>query len=394
MKTIQEVISKDTRLAIGLMSGTCTDGIDAALIKIHGSHINSKVDLLGFITVPYSEEVRNRLLEISSGNLHGSSEICKMNVLLGHLSLTACLEVCNSNGIPTESIDFIASHGHTIYHQPVIESYLGYPISSTLQIGEPSIIREVFHCPIISDFRVRDMSAHGNGAPLVPYTEYLLYSQKNSTVALQNIGGIGNITYLSDSNLMEDVIAFDTGPGNMVIDALVSIHTNNQLHYDKDGHFASTANVDPLLLSYMLEDPYPYLPYPKTTGREYYGSEFVTALLNKSNELQVSLLDTIATATMFTAKTIAISVTNLLPKIPSTLILGGGGSYNPTLVRFIKDSIPDCKIVSNEEIGHNSSAKEAIAFAILGNETLHSNCNNVPSATGATHGVIMGKITL
>ena len=393
MKNIFCIAQKSTRLAIGLMSGTCTDGIDAALIQIEGYSTDTKVKLLEFITIPYDLPLRTRLLEIASGNNYGSEEICKINFLLGHLFANACLEVCKKAQIKPSEIDFIGSHGHTIFHQPNPAMYFNHSITSTLQIGEAAIISEVMDCPVIADFRVRDMAAGGLGAPLVPYTEYLLYSKKGKDIALQNIGGIGNITYLPSNCKMEQILAFDTGPGNMIIDALVSIYTNNQYTYDNNGDIAKTGVVNTSLLTWLLQDNYIHSKPPKTTGREYYGAEFVKELLHQADCLGINLPDTIATATMFTAKSIELGM-SFLPKIPDELIVGGGGSQNKTLMSNIKSCLPRCNVLTNEDLGLDSNAKEAVAFAVLANEALFGYSNNVPSATGASHSVVMGKISL
>ncbi len=394
MKKIFNIAQKGTRLAVGLMSGTCTDGIDAALVQIEGYGIDTKVNLLQFITIPYDHTLRTRLLEIASGKSYGSEEICKVNFLLGHLFATACLEVCKKAKIDITEIDFIGSHGHTIYHQPNPIIYFDHSITSTLQIGEAAIISEVMGCPVIADFRVRDMAAGGLGAPLVPYTEYLLYSQKGKNIALQNIGGIGNITFLPANCVMEQILAFDTGPGNMIIDALVSIYTNNQYNYDNNGDIAKTGVINESLLTWLLQDKYIYRKPPKTTGREYYGADFVTDLLHKADSLGINLPDTIATATMFTAKCIELSIVKYLPEIPDELIVGGGGSQNKTLMSYLKTCLPMCTVKTNEDLGLDSNAKEAVAFAVLANEVLFGSNNNVPTATGASHSVVMGKISL
>lgn len=394
MNQLIQLSNKQTRFAIGLMSGTCTDGIDAALVQIEGFGTSTKVKLLEFLTIPYSHELRTDLLHIATGNYGGSYEISKMNFLLGKLSAEACIAVCEKAKHKIDDIDFIGSHGHTIYHQPVTETYHGHAISSTLQIGEAAVISETLKCPVIADFRVRDMAAGGLGAPLVPYSEFLLYTELGHTIALQNIGGIGNLTYLPSDGRMEHILAFDTGPGNMIIDALVSEYTNMQQTYDQGGEIAAKGNVHPELLSWLLKDPYVALKPPKTTGREYYGSEFVQTLCNKASDYNLSYPDLIATATMFTAKAIASNVLTNLPTLPEKLIVGGGGSQNKTLMKHITSQLPMCTVLTNEEIGFDSNAKEAVAFAILANETIFGNSNNVPTATGASHAVVMGKISL
>lgn len=394
MNQLVNLTEKSKRFAIGLMSGTCTDGIDAALVQIEGSGIHTKVHLLEFVTIPYQHELRTKLLQIAAGTVGGSCEISKFNFLLGKLFANACLAVCEKANISPVEVDFIGSHGHTIYHQPVKEEYYNQSITSSLQIGEAAVICEVMNCPVIADFRVRDMAAGGLGAPLVPYSEYLLYSEPGQNIALQNIGGIGNITFLPADCNMEHILAFDTGPGNMIIDSLVSIFTNHQQIYDEGGNIAASGTIHSALLNWLLEDEYIHSKPPKTTGREYYGAAFVEQLLVKAASFTLSFPDIIATATMFTAKAIEININNYLPNVPNKLIVGGGGSQNKTLIKFLRTCLPECEVITNEDIGFNSNAKEAVAFAILANETLFGTTNNVPSATGAKHGVVMGKITL
>lgn len=394
MKHIFHLTEQPSRLAIGLMSGTCTDGMDAALVRIEGCGIHTKVELLEFLTIPYDQDLRSHLLQIASGSYGGSYEISKANVLIGELSAKACLAVCEKADIAPEDIDFIGSHGHTIYHQPVPEDYFGHRVHSTLQIGEAAVISEVMKCPVIADFRVRDVAAGGLGAPLVPYTEYVLYTKEGENIALQNIGGIGNITFLPANGDMNSILAFDTGPGNMIIDALVAAYTNNEQTFDDKGAIAASGTVHDGLLNWLLSDPYIHELPPKTTGREHYGKVFVEELITKGSEYGITFPDMIATSTLFTAKSIEISVNHYLPEYPAQLIVGGGGSHNKTLLAHLRTLLTDCQVLTNEDLGLDSNAKEAIAFAILANETLFGISNNVPTATGAHHPVVMGKITL
>jgi len=388
-------ISKPVHRVIGLMSGTCTDGIDAALVDIQDHGLSTRINLLSFITIPYEDAFRKELLSLASGHTGGSYTVSKTHFLLGHLFAEACKEVCLSAGVTPDTVDFIGSHGHTIYHQPIPETFFSHLITSTLQIGEPSVINEQMNCPVVSDFRVRDMSAGGLGAPLVPYTEYLLYGEPGNNIALQNIGGIGNITYLPASGRLSEIMAFDTGPGNMLIDSIIEIVTKGHQHFDNMGAMAAKGSASDKLMDYLLNvDYYIHQSPPKTTGREYYGSNFVNDILSKASSLALSSEDILATVTLFTAKTITLNIRRFLPNIPQKLIVGGGGSYNYTLMNHLKELLPECRVITNEDIGLNSSAKEAIAFAVLANETLHFSNNNVPSATGALHPVIMGKISL
>ena len=381
--------NKPSRLVVGLMSGTSADGIDAVLTRITGSGLSTKVEQLGFYFMPFDGATRQRILEVCGGEYGGSREICLLGTHLGKLYAQAVRELLRSTG--TEKIDLIGNHGQTVYHIPEDESYLGATIRGTLQIGDPSYLAEEFGCPVVSDFRIRDMAAGGLGAPLVPYTEFLLYRSDEEDVALQNIGGIGNVTLLRAGCTLEEVTAFDTGPGNMVMDALVAKITDGKLSYDDGGKLAASGRIIPEMLAWMLEDPYLAKEPPKTTGREYFGKEYVQKLLEFGD---YPLVDILTTATAFTAQSIALSLRRFAPRLPARLVVGGGGSRNPTLLRFLQEALPECKVQIQEDLGLDSDAKEAVAFAILANEALFGICNNAPSATGAKHGVVMGRINL
>lgn len=381
------------KLVIGLMSGTSADGIDAALTRISGCGTEIKVELLEFLSVPFESQVRERILQIAEGGFGGTAEICRMSNLLGELYVEACLALCKKAGIETSSIDLVGNHGQTVWHMPVAEKYLGHSVTGTMQIGEDARIAEALGCPVVGDFRVRDMAAGGLGAPLVPYTEYLIYRREDKTVALQNIGGIGNITILPKGCRLEQVTAFDTGPGNMVMDALTVLLTGGRQTYDENGKLASQGMVHRELLEYMLRDEYLKRMPPKTTGREYYGKGYVEGLLNFCDLHRVTLQDCLATATRFTAESIRVGLSNFAPEKPDCLIVGGGGSRNPVLMRHLQDCLPQCEVMTNEKIGYDSDAKEAVAFAILASEAFESKVNNVPSVTGALHPVVMGKIS-
>ena len=394
LKQIYEVAAKSEKLVIGLMSGTSADGIDAALLRIKGHALQTSVTLLGFTMLPFAPDIRERILALCSGEIGGSRELCLMSFLLGQLSVEACIAVCKEANVLPQDIDLIGSHGQTLWHIPRPEAYLGHSLTATCQIGEASVLNEAFHCPVVSDFRVRDIAAHGQGAPLVPYTEYLLYRSKTQTVALQNIGGIGNITVLPKNCTAEQVFAFDTGPGNMIIDALVARITQGAQTYDDGGKLAATGTVHAGLLAHMVDDPYLRLPPPKTTGREYYGAAYTAKLWETASEMGVGEIDLLATATCFTAESIALGIERFCPIKPDCLIVGGGGSRNATMLQYLQDRLVGIQVLTNEHVGHNSDAKEAVAFAVLANECLHGICNNMPSATGAEHPVVLGKISL
>lgn len=384
-----ELWNKPSRLVVGLMSGTSADGIDAVLVRITGSGLATRVEQLGFHYLPYDLPTRQAVLTLCDGESGGARAVCLLSTHLGKLYAQAVRELLAITNTPR--VDLIGCHGQTVYHIPEEVSYLGSTSRGTLQIGDPSYLAEEFGCCVVSDFRIRDMAAGGLGAPLVPYTEYLLYRSEQEDVALQNIGGIGNVTLLPAGCSLDQVIAFDTGPGNMIMDALVSIMTRGQQQYDEGGRLAASGKVVPDLLAWMLDDPYLQKTPPKTTGREYYGSAYVEQLLSHTN---CPLVDVLATATAFAAQSIAQSLRRFAPRLPSRLVVGGGGSKNPTLLSFLGEALPEVLIQTQEDLGLSSDAKEAVAFAILANEALFGICNNAPAATGARHPVVMGRINL
>ncbi len=394
MHRITQLWNKPSRLVIGLMSGTSADGIDAALTRISGCGTETRAELLGFLFTPFPPEVREKVLHVAGGGEANAAEFCRLKTLLGRLYGEACLALCRQEGIAPEQVDLVGSHGQTVWHIPQRSDYLGRTLTGTLQIGEDALIAQAVGCPVVGDFRVRDMAAGGQGAPLVPYTEWLLYREEGRAVALQNIGGIGNVTILPAGCALEEVTAFDTGPGNMVMDALVRRLTGGARTYDEGGRLAAAGRVSRPLLAWMLADPYLEKAPPKTTGRELYGEEYVRRLLAEAERLGVDLQDALATATRFTAEAVAVGLERFAPARPERLVVGGGGSWNETLLAHLRDCLPGCQVVTNEDLGRNGDAKEAVAFAVLANEAVFGVCNNAPAATGASRPVVMGKLSL
>ena len=393
MRTLQELQSSSQKLVIGLMSGTSADGLDAVLTVITGHGLDTKVKQVAYQSVPYAPSVREALLRLAAGESGGSHELCLMSQWLGEAMADACLELCRAAGVSPEEIDLAGSHGHTFYHIPAPEEYLGRRLCATLQLGEASAICERLGCVAVSDFRVRDLAAGGQGAPLVPYVEYLIYSDPSRNIALQNIGGIGNITFIPKGASLDGLLAFDTGPGNMVMDSLAG-RIDPGLRFDKGGALAAKGRVSPELMAFLMADEYVAAPPPKTTGREKYTARYVDALCQKAGELGVTLLDALATATMYTAATIqkAAELFNPAPTL-DRLIVGGGGCYNQTLLNDLRALLSQTEVIVNEDIGFSSDAKEAVAFAVLANECVHSQCNNLTGATGARHLAVLGKIS-
>lgn len=377
-----------TRLAVGLMSGTSIDGIDAALVEINGSGHETEIELLDFITMPYSDKDREDIFRCMDLEHSDVALVCHLNFRLGCLFAQAVKEVCTQADVSLTEIDFIASHGQTVYHLPHKD---GAYERSTLQIGEPAVIAYETGVTVISNFRSMDMAAGGEGAPLVPYTDYLLYQRDQKGVALQNIGGIGNVTAIPKGGGVEDLLAFDTGPGNMVIDQICQIVKAQP--FDEGGKWAASGQVDHSLVNTWMEMDYFMKPPPKSTGRELFGHTFVEKIIQEHQQMEAN--DLIATATYFTAKSIAVAYQRfILPQFSiNEMVVGGGGSFNKTLLVFLQELLPGITVRTQEELGFSSAAKEAIAFAILGNETLNRQPANVPKATGASQSVVLGSIT-
>lgn len=344
----------------GIMSGTSLDGIDVAIVDIAGKRINT----VAHSTTPYSASVRNRILNAST-----PADISRLNFELGELYARAVIKACKRAKITVDSLDLIGSHGQTIYHEGA---------RSSLQIGEASVIAERLGVPVVSDFRTRDIAAGGQGAPLVPFVDALLFK---SGVAL-NIGGIANITILPSG------IAFDTGPGNMVIDQLTGRLTQGKQRFDRDGSIAARGHVNRPLLDSLLADNYYKARPPKTAGREQYGSSFIDRLLATG----LTLEDLIATATALTAATIAAAITGFAPGT-TQLIAAGGGTHNRQLMAQLAAFLPGCRVTTSAEFGIDPDAKEAIAFAILAHRTWRHRSGNLPAATGARKPVVLGKVT-
>lgn len=372
---------------VGLMSGTSLDGIDAALVKIKEQDFIN-LELLEFINLPMDKALRNEIETVINNDASSTKLVCELNFRLGYIFSEAVKKVCEKKGFPMEKLDFIGSHGQTVYHIP--EETNG-DFKSTLQIGEPAVIAYETNTMVVSNFRTMDVAAGGYGAPLVPFTEYLLYKNDKNR-ALQNIGGIGNVTIIPSSGDIDKVFAFDTGPGNMMIDEVTKLLKD--LPYDKNGEIASKGKVIEPIISYLMNHEYISKVPPKTTGREMFGEQFSKEIVNRFKEYKSE--DIIATVTYFTAKTIAYNYRKFIfPKVKiDEVIIGGGGSYNSTLVKMIKDELKECKVMIQEELGYSSDAKEAIAFALLAYSTLRGIPSNVIGATGARENVLLGNITL
>lgn len=388
---------KEVRHVVGMMSGTSVDGVDAALVEISGTDSEPKVKLLAFENKPYPPQVREKIFSLFTPANATVDKVGYMNFLLGEIYAKSALSVIEKAGMKPEEIDVIGSHGQTIWHAPIPESPDGIPVAYTVQIGEGSVIAERTGILTVSDFRVADMAAGGQGAPLVPFSEYLLYRREKETILLQNIGGIGNMTVMPAGAKPRDVFAFDTGPGNMIIDAVISTVTGGGKTYDAGGETAAKGRVCNALLDILKEEPYYRQPLPKTTGREHFGVQYTEKILSWWKENPIPVEDLLATVTDLTAYSIADAYERyVLPKYrASEIIVGGGGSYNATLLRFMKERFAPHGVAvrTQEDLGLSSDAKEAVAFALMADCCMRGKANTLPSVTGAEHPAVMGKIS-
>ena len=388
---------KEVRRVVGMMSGTSVDGVDAALVEISGTDSEPKVKLLAFENKPYPPQVREKIFSLFTPANATVDKVGYMNFLLGEIYAKSALSVIEKAGMKPEEIDVIGSHGQTIWHAPIPESPDGIPVAYTVQIGEGSVIAERTGILTVSDFRVADMAAGGQGAPLVPFSEYLLYRREKETILLQNIGGIGNMTVMPAGAKPRDVFAFDTGPGNMIIDAVISAVTGGEKTYDTGGETAVKGKVCNALLDILKEEPYYRQPLPKTTGREHFGVQYTEKILSWWKENPIPVEDLLATVTDLTAYSIADAYERyVLPKYrASEIIVGGGGSYNATLLRFMKERFAPHGVAvrTQEDLGLSSDAKEAVAFALMADCCMRGKANTLPSVTGAEHPAVMGKIS-
>jgi anhydro-N-acetylmuramic acid kinase len=392
---------KKEHLLIGIMSGTSLDGIDTALVQILMGENDEieKVNLKAFDYFPYSDELREQLLALCSVETAKLNDLVIANFGVSEWYAHAVNSLLVPSGTDPSNVEALCCHGQTIWHAPTPVPFPGpkgeLQVRATLQIGSLSVLAERTGIPVIGDFRSRDMAAGGEGAPLVPYVDAVLFGSQMEGRIMQNIGGIGNATVLPAKNCKQEIFAYDTGPGNMVMDSLVYLHTKGKERFDSEGKTASTGHVNSDLLGLFLQDPFYQKNPPKSTGREVYGLAFAKNFLTEGENRNLPFEDILATATALTAKSITESYKKfILPTIEITeVIVSGGGSHNTTLVNMIKEDLPaSISVKKSAEFGIPDDAKEAVAFAILGHETLMRRPSNLPIVTGASHPVILGNI--
>lgn len=388
MNWLRPIISKKEKLIIGLISGTSMDGIDAALVRIRGSGEDTEVRIEDFICREYSDAARKLLLSIGSLNAGSLSDL---NFLLGREFAAAVFDLLSKASLKTTDVDLVGTHGQTVFHNP---PSLGGDISSTLQLGEADVICEATGITTVGDFRSRDVAAGGEGAPLMPYVDYLLFSGTGKNIIAQNIGGISNCTLVAGR--LEELLAFDTGPGNSLIDSVARLASGGEKSFDEDGTIAKRGSVKEDLLLSLMKNPYLDIEPPKSTGRELFGEEMVTRLFSLAKKEGIILPDLLRTLVEFTVCSIVLAYERFV--YPRTdveeVVLSGGGARNPVMVARLREKLAPTRLRLSDEYGIPADAKEAVGFAVLANETVCGKRANVPGVTGARDATVLGKISI
>jgi anhydro-N-acetylmuramic acid kinase len=372
---------------IGLMSGTSVDGIDAALVEITGTTLDLRVELLAGETYPYPGELRSQILAVCGGAKLSMVEFAELDDGIARCFAQAALDIQTNQGSAT----LIGSHGQTVFHRPTTAENMGY----SLQLGRGELIAAIAKITTIDNFRAADIAAGGQGAPLVPKPDAYLLGDKLEHRCVQNIGGIGNVTYLppqSQPDWEDKVCGWDTGPGNSLLDLAVHQLSQGELTFDRDGAWAATGKVCEPLVKTWLAQVYFCSPPPKSTGRELFGREYLQNCIADAAAYQLSSADLLATIADLTANSIADSYRRFLPQLPDRILLCGGGSRNLYLRQRIAHHLPGIHIMTTDEAGIDGDAKEAIAFAVLAYWRHHQIPGNLPMATGAKQPILLGDV--
>ena len=387
---LRKLQKKKVLYAVGLMSGTSLDGVDAALVKIINKK-NPSFEMINFISIPYPENLKQKVLKNSIPTTSNIQEICSLNVELSNKYVEAIKAVLEKSRFSIEKLDFIANHGQTVWHNPANMDGLA---SSTLQLGDPSTISQAFNKLVIYDFRTLDMAYGGSGAPLIPMSEFLIFRSMEKSRILLNIGGIGNITHLKRKCEIDEILAFDTGPGNMLIDGACMKLFNKP--YDADGKIGKSGIVNEKIVDELMMDDYFKLLPPKSTGREKYSNSFLNDVIDKARKYSMTDEDIVSTLSAFTARSIINQIETHIPDfVDGELVVSGGGANNPYLLELLnKYKTKKYKVITGYDLGYNADAKEAIGFVVLGYLRIMNKPSNVVSVTGATKPVSLGSMVL
>jgi len=374
---------------IGLMSGTSADGVDAALVEWAGSAADAAFTLRAFREEPFDGDLQRQIHALAAGRVEATQalrELARLDVLLGERFAAAAASLAAEAGVPLSEVDAIASHGQTVAHHP--------DVRATLQIGDPSVIAERTGCTVVADFRPRDIAAGGEGAPLAPFFHHAAFASPTESRLALNLGGIANVTWLPRGAEPEDVIAFDVGPANALIDGVVSTLSDGVERMDRGGERAARGRVDRALLDRLLDDGFLRRAPPKSTGRERYGSAEAEALARAWQEADKSSDDLLATLVAFTAESVARACADFLapPDAIDRVLVGGGGSANPAMMRALAAALPHATVEPFDSAGVPAAAAEAMAFALMGRNALLGLPNHLPRTTGASHATVLGEI--
>jgi anhydro-N-acetylmuramic acid kinase len=391
MTRLQSLLKKNKRRVIGSMSGTSCDGLDLAVVDIKGRGKNSRINVIYTFHVPYTQKQKEYLLDIITSKSMALKDLSQVNFYLAQIWANSIKKMLRRTRISAETIDMIGSHGHTFYHFPQDEKIIDHSVRSTLQLGDPAVLAQLTGITTVGDFRVSDMAVGGQGAPLVPYFDWILFSKYKKNIIALNIGGIANISFIPASGDRGKIIAFDTGPGNMLIDQLMQ--RLYELPFDRNGRIAKRGHFIPKLFSFLQSrDTYPAQKPPKSTGREHYGSEFVIDIIKKALRWRTPEPDVLNTITRYTAVTVFNAVKDYITDSVDEVVVSGGGSRNPVIMGMLQELFGKVPVKKSIEYGIDVDYKEAICFAVLANELLNGLPTNVKSVTGAHKEILLGKI--
>ena len=394
MDALLDLQRRSPRTVVGLMSGTSLDGVDAALVELEGSGPDLTMEPEAFVHVPYPGALRNLIRQSTDPDSSSVQVLTRLDARLAETYAEAVDRVLAEANTDRNALDLVGSHGQTVCHLPEPADCAGARVRATLQLGNPSTLAIRLNVPVVGDFRPADMALGGQGAPLVPYFDYVTFTDADEHRGLLNLGGIANLTVLPAGGTPDEVRAFDTGPANMVIDALADRLFDAPM--DRDGQHAAAGTPDHDLLADLLEGPFFRRKPPKSTGRDDFGADYVDRLLNASQSRGLSPEDTMATATLLTAASVYQGYAqHVRPEQPiDVLIASGGGVHNDTLLRMLEDAFAPISVRIASEYGVDGDAKEALCFAVLAHETVNGVPTSLPSVTGAERAAILGSLSV
>ncbi len=392
LSRLRDYRSRDSHLLVGLMTGTSADAVDAALVRVVDADPEKAPEVVAYRETALDRELRREVLDLAAADVVPPERLMRLDAALGERYAAAVLELLDGAGVAPAEVDAIGSHGQTVRHLP---RHQGLRNALTLQIGSAAVLAERTSITVVSDFRTRDTAAGGEGAPLVPLIDWWLFRSESEARLLLNVGGMANVTYLPKGASIENVLAFDVGPGNAVIDALVALQTAHAEHYDLGGARARRGSASAGLVEELLADPFFEMAPPRSTGREHFGEGYAAKLAELSTAMGLGDDDVIATATELTAAAVERGVKRfVLPRGPVTAVyVSGGGARNPVLMASLARRLGPARVQPLSVLGFEPAAKEALAFALLAHRTLCGLPGNVTGATGAAHPVVLGHIT-